>query len=437
MAGKISGKRKHSSVKTSRGMTRIEALKTLGAYAAGIPLLEVAAHIPGVYKSTGQILSRLPDDPVLIKAVEELEYLTPADKFIVQRRGNPVLTEIPMEKLPSIGLTRETWKLEIMPDPGSDSELGNPLTIDKGNAFGWADLMEMADEHAVRFLHVLTCTNAPRPYGMGLWEGIPLRALLWKTKPVQNIRRIIFSGYHNDDPEQLFRSSLPISRVLEEAPGELPVILCYRLNGEFLSQANGGPVRLIIPGFYGNRSIKWLQKIMVTNDHRANDTYADWNNDVESPVKTCARFINTPETIKAGQKFAITGMAQVGASGLDKVQFCIHEADKPVPEGDVYRDQEDWRDAFVLPPPEYWGSDLPGGRLPEVIQADPGTNRLSGWPLKNTIVHWAAVLTIEKPGEYELRCRTVDANGIAQPMPRPFGRSGINRVEVVRLTVDT
>jgi hypothetical protein len=154
-----------------------------------------------------------------------LEYLTPADKFIVQRRGQPVLSEIPADKLTEIGLTRETWKLEILPDPESNSEIGNPLTMESGNAIGWTDLMKLADKSAVRFLHVLTCTNAPRPYGMGLWEGVPLREVIWKTEPKQNIRRIFYYGYHNDDAKQLFQSSLPISRVLEEAPGELPVIL--------------------------------------------------------------------------------------------------------------------------------------------------------------------------------------------------------------------
>ena len=176
---------------------------------------------------------------------------------------------------------------------------------------------------------------------MGLWEGVPLRELFWKAEPKQNIRRIFFYGYHNDDPKQLFQSSLHISRVLEEAPGELPVILCYKLNGKWLSQANGGPVRLIIPGFYGNRSIKWLQRILITNRYQANDTYAEGNNDVESPIKTCARFIHTPEKVRAGQKFAFTGMAQVGISGLKKVQYRIHPAGQPSSDNESSCDR--WR----------------------------------------------------------------------------------------------
>lgn len=418
-------------------MNRSKALLTMGAMAAGVPFIQrVTKDLTSLIPETNQFSGKVPDDPVLLKAISELEYLTPADKFIVQRRGQPVLSEIPADKLAAIGLTRETWKLEILPDPESNSEIGNPLTMEKGNAIGWADLMKLAENHAVRFLHLLTCTNAPKPYGMGLWEGIPLREFLWIAQPKQNIRRIFFYGYHNEDPKQLFQGSLPISRVLEEARGELPVILCYKLNGQWLSQANGGPVRLIIPGLYGNRSIKWLQRIMVTNSYQANDTYAEGNNDVESPIKTCARFINSPDKVRVGQKFTFTGLAQVGNSGLKKVQYRIHPAGQLSSENGSHATDVEWRDAIILPPPVNWGSDLPDGKLPSALQIDDKTGNPSSWPIPNTIVHWAALETINDPGEYELRCRTIDANGIAQPMPRPFGRSGINSIEVSRLVVE-
>jgi hypothetical protein len=418
-------------------ITRSQALLKIGAMAASVPFLHRtidSLSLPGIW--SGQINDKVLNDPVLAKAIGELEYLTPAARFIVQRRGMPVLTEIPSGKLPAIGLTRETWNLEIIPDPESNSELGNPLTRGKGNAIDWVKLMKLAEKHSVRFLHILTCTNAPKPYGMGLWEGVPLREVLWKAGPKQNIRRIFYYGYHNDDPKQLFQSSLPISRVMEEAPGELPVILCYKLNGQYLSQANGGPVRLIAPGFYGNRSIKWLQRILVTNRYQANDTYAESNNDVESPIKTCTRFIHTPEKVNSGQPFALTGLAQVGTSGLSKVQYWIHPAGQPLQEGDAYLTKGEWHDAIILPPPVKWGSDFPDGKLPEVLQVDTKTGQPISWPIPNTIVHWAALTKVNAPGAFDLRCRSIDANGIAQPLPRPFGHSGINRIEVARITAE-
>jgi DMSO/TMAO reductase YedYZ molybdopterin-dependent catalytic subunit len=216
----------------------------------------------------------------------------------------------------------------------------------------------------------------------------------------------------------------------------LPVIVCYKLNGQFISQANGGPVRLIAPGLYGNRSIKWLQRVWLTNSYHANDTYALKNNDVESPIKTCARFIHTPGSAKAGQPFAITGLAQVGLSGLKKVQYWLRSAKEELPAGDPYLAKGEWQDAIVLPPPEKWGRDLPDGKLPPVMQVDPKTGRPFTWPIPNTIVHWAALAKVAAPGKYELRCRTVDANGIAQPLPRPFGNSGFNRVDLVEFKAE-
>lgn len=430
-------KRSAPGVKKGK-MTRSRAIKAMGAIAAGIPFLESAFE--GINPSDNDKIQKtmnISDDTVLKKAISELEYLTPSDKFIVQRRGNPVLSELPGEKLSAIGLTRDTWKLEISASPDSDSELGNPMTTERTNVFTWNDLMKLSETKSIRYLHVLSCTNTKRLYGMGLWEGVPLREIFWISEPRKNIRRLVFSGFHNDDPAQDFKSSLHISRVLEEAPGELPVMLCYKLNGKWISHANGGPVRLFVPGYYSNRSIKWLQKIIVTNSFHANDTYAEGNNDVEGPLKTTARFIKVPDKVKAGESFAVTGFAQVGASGLKKVQYWLKPSDQILPEDDPYFSNAKWQDALILPPPEKWGSDLPEGKLPPVIQFGQGSGKPLNWPITNTIIHWAALCKLSSAGEYEIRCRTIDSNGIAQPMPRPFGRSGVNMIEAVSIKAES
>ena len=160
--------------------------------------------------------------------------------------------------------------------------------------------MELAKTSAVRFMSVMSCTNGRSPCGMGLWEGLPLREVVWLVRPTGNVRRVFYYGYHNDDPEQRFQSSLPIGRVLEDPPGEHPVILCYKLNGEWLTPKRGGPVRMLVPDAYGNKSVKWLQRIILTNNYQANDTYATWNNDTVSHIKTCARFIHTPQKNRCG-----------------------------------------------------------------------------------------------------------------------------------------
>ena len=68
-------------------------------------------------------------------------------------------------------------------------------------------------------------------------------------------------------------------------------------------------------------------------------------------------------------------------------------------------------------------------------QIDPAKGTPLQWPLRYTIVHWAALLPGLPPGSYDLCCRTIDANGIAQPMPRPLLRTGVTAIHRVTLVV--
>ncbi len=375
--------------------------------------------------------------PLLAEAISKLEYLTREEDFLNAGRGNPPPHKLPLEKRREVGLVRETWQLEVLPDPESNAKVEQPLSKALGTALDFNGLMKLAEKYVVRFMSVMSCTNGRSPFGMGLWEGIPLREVVWLARPTSNVRRVFYYGYHNDDPKQRFQSSLPIGRVLEDPPGENPVILCYKLNNQWLTAKRGGPVRMLVPDAYGNKSIKWLQRIMLTNNHQANDTYALKNNDTVSHIKTCARFIHTPEKIKAGQQAPITGIAQVGMSGLRKVQYWLQTQNETVSNDDPYFTKAEWKDANILPPPEHWGGGLPDGKLPPIPrQFDTTNGKPRRWPILNTIVHWAALLAADRPGQYDLRCRTIDVNGIAQPMPRPFPKSGHNAIQQVQIVVE-
>ncbi|MBI3837439.1 MAG: molybdopterin-dependent oxidoreductase [Planctomycetia bacterium] len=373
----------------------------------------------------------------LEKVIAEIQYLTRAADFGTVERGNPLPSELPEETRRAVGLARDTWRLEVVPDKDSDAKVEQPLSADRGTALDWAGLMQLAEKKAVRYLKVMTCNNMNAPLGMGLWEGVPLRDVVWLARPTENIRRVFYYGYHNDKPEQMFRSSLPVNRVLEDPPGEWPVLLCYKLNGEWLSPKRGGPVRMLVPEAYGFKSVKWLQRVVLTNDHRANDTYADGNNDVESWQKTFARFGDVPERAKAGQAIPITGLAQVGMGGLAKVQCALDSAASPPAADDPYFTKCAWHDADLLPPPKQWGAELADGKLPDVpLQFDPATGRPRQWPLRYTLAHWATLVPGVAAGKYHLRCRTIDLAGDAQPLPRPYLKSGRNAIQSVTLEVE-
>jgi hypothetical protein len=370
----------------------------------------------------------------LEKLIGELSFLTPSNKFRNVERHRPLPYKLPPEQRLELGLERKTWKLDVVADPDSNSRLGKPLSRAAGNAFDFPALIKLAETKAVRFFKVMTCNNLADPLGMGLWEGVPLRDVIWQARPESNIRRLFYRGYHNENPKQIFQSSLPIGRVLEEPPGELPVILCYKMNGKLLTGERGGPVRMIVPDAYGFKSVKWIQQIFLTNLHGANDTYAEKNNDVDSKMKSFARFITKPKVLKAGKPIPLTGIAQSGMSGLSKVQYWLRNTQDELPSSDRYFTQAPWIDADILPPPETW-SMFPDGKLPPIKNQVDANGDFIAWPPPNTIAHWAALLPAPKPGKYELRCRAVDANGIPQPMPRPFQKSGGNNIQMIPVRV--
>jgi DMSO/TMAO reductase YedYZ molybdopterin-dependent catalytic subunit len=380
-----------------------------------------------------------PTAPEMDKALAKLEpYFTTQANFQDVSRGKPLPHKLPDHKKREVGLTRETWKLEVLSDPDHPATLGKQFTKEAGAALDFKDLLQLADKHAVRFPKVMTCLNIGCPLGMGIWEGVPLREVIWLTRPRENLRRVYYHGYHNDDPKQIFRSSLPIDRALEDPYDWPPVILCYKLNGQWLDSQRGGPVRIVVPEGYGFKSVKWLTHIVLTNLYHANDTYAQGNNDVASALKTFAATLSVPGRVNAGEPIPITGYAQVGISGLAKVQVWIHPRNSAWPADDPHFTKAVWTDARILPPPRHWAGDLPESKIPERTAGfDPATGRPLAWPLRLCKVHWASLLPGLPAGEYTLRCRTIDEKGQPQPLPRPFRKSGHCALEAVKISVKT
>ena len=377
-------------------------------------------------------------DPALQKKISQLEsWLTRQSRFRDVSRGNPKPHSLDEAKRKEVGLTRDTWSLEVLSDPDAKASLGQELSRKDNTALTFKHLMELAKKHAVRFPKVMTCLNIGCPLGNGIWEGVPLREVLWLTRPGRNLRRVFYHGYHNDDPDQMFRSSLPVGRVLEDLYGLPPVILCYKLNGQWLEPRRGAPVRVVVPEAYGFKSIKWLSHLFLTNNWQANDTYGDQNNDVDSPLKTFCDPFPIPATVKPGQPIPVTGYAQVGISGLAKVQVWMHNDAEKLPPEDEYFLKAPWRDAEILPPPKSWGGGLTGDKIPAPTYGfDPETGRPKTWPMRMTRAHWATLLPGLPGGEYTLRCRTIDSNGAAQPLPRPFRKSGRAKIGEMRLSVE-
>ena len=356
--------------------------------------------------------------------------LTSARDFRDVSRGSPVPHSLRGEALTRARLTAETWRLEIVVE--NNATLTNQKRLEDNTALTLADLTRLSERHAVRFLKAMQCNNIARPLGQGLWEGIPLRDVLALCGTIGNARRLHYWGFHNNEERQMFRSSMAINQVLDSPPGDLPPFLAYRLNGGPIPLERGGPVRMVVPWAHGFKSVKWLQRITLTSDYQANDTYALRNNDPESYLKTAAYFDNTNrEQFPAGRPIGVGGSAMVGWPGLERVEYWLRPAtDQPL---DLPDDSPAWRTArwqpcVIEPAPTQWHN-LPENVLPREVHGFGQNGQPTEWPIRFTFVLWSLTLNNVAAGRYEIRVRTVDRNGFAQPQPRPLQKSGRNRIQ--------
>jgi DMSO/TMAO reductase YedYZ molybdopterin-dependent catalytic subunit len=103
--------------------------------------------------------------------------------------------------------------------------------------------------------------------GTAEWTGVPLSSLLDRALVTPNAREVILEGADGGvlgDPksppgELRFARSIPLSKARDD------VLLAYKMNGSELPPEHGFPLRAIVPGWYAMASIKWLQRIIVTD----------------------------------------------------------------------------------------------------------------------------------------------------------------------------
>jgi sulfite oxidase len=139
-----------------------------------------------------------------------------------------------------------------------------------------ADLQGMGQEKRVS---VMQCAGNGRSFyaakqkvaggqwkngGMGNveWEGVPLRPFLddLKLLPSSSARWLTAEGW--DEPPTPEGSDFAKSYMIDD-PALDHAILALKMNGEPIPAVHGGPVRLIIPGFYGNMNVKFLNHLML------------------------------------------------------------------------------------------------------------------------------------------------------------------------------
>jgi sulfite oxidase len=100
------------------------------------------------------------------------------------------------------------------------------------------------------------------PVSNGRWTGVALPDLLKATGLAADAAHVCFTGLDSverDGRRFGFGGSIPLGKALHPE-----VLLAHRLNGDPLPPSHGFPVRVVVPGYIGARSVKWLSTIAVT-----------------------------------------------------------------------------------------------------------------------------------------------------------------------------
>jgi DMSO/TMAO reductase YedYZ molybdopterin-dependent catalytic subunit len=102
--------------------------------------------------------------------------------------------------------------------------------------------------------------------GHAEWTGVPLRLVLQRAGLMPGAVEVLFEGAdvgsEADHPEPMaFARSLPLAKALDP-----DTLLATRMNGELLEPTHGFPVRLLVPGWYGVASVKWLRRVEVLRE---------------------------------------------------------------------------------------------------------------------------------------------------------------------------
>jgi DMSO/TMAO reductase YedYZ molybdopterin-dependent catalytic subunit len=147
---------------------------------------------------------------------------------------------------------KSAWKLTVSGD-----------AIDRPMEFTYGDLLKMRSLRAVRYHE---CNGNGGIRGFGLigqveWHYVPIGEILGRVRVRPNgVQALFWSGVDGPD------TGRPID--LAELRSRPEVIgLAYGMNGSDLPADHGGPVRLIVPGWGGSASIKWLTEIRIAS-HR-------------------------------------------------------------------------------------------------------------------------------------------------------------------------
>ncbi len=244
--------------------------------------------------------------------------------------------------------------------------------------------------------------------GTAEWTGVPLADLLDEAGVAAEALEVVFTGADRGVEggiEQHYQRSLAVADATRPQ-----VLLAYELNGQLLPPQHGAPLRLVVPGWYGMASVKWLTTIEAVDrpfDGYQQTTAYRFRTDASDPGHPVQRMVVRSLMVPPGIPDFLTRHRVVGA-GTCEVRGRAWSGTAAITRVEVSTDGGGtWHDAD--------------------LEAPVGDHAWAGWRWS-----WDA-----RPGEHELCCRATDADGQAQPLDHRWNLGGyaVNTVHRVPVTV--
>jgi len=225
------------------------------------------------------------------------------------------------------------------------------------------------------------------------WTGVPLVEVLDRAGIRPGAVDVIFRGADTGivdgrDGTVAFERSLGVN----DARGS-EALLAYAMNGEALPLQHGFPLRLVVPGWYGVASVKWLSQIEVVQSpfagfFQADRYFYEWPREagvVIEPVtlQRVRSLITEPEPDRAVElgELAVRGVAWSGAAPIARVELSV--------DGGAYQEA-----------------------------------RLVSERKRHSWMWWEVLTHIDRPGRHRLQVRATDLAGRTQPEQPEWNRLG-------------
>lgn len=229
----------------------------------------------------------------------------------------------------------------------------------------------------------LTCISNAVGGGLqsnAMWVGVPMRDLITQAGPEDGVVEVLLRGVDG------YTDTFAIAKAMEPT-----TLVAYQMNGEPLPERHGSPARVIVPGLFGEKNVKWVTRIdLVTEETKGFYEQQGWGPSFVVP--TLSRFTepSIAAPLRVGGPITLRGTAFAGDRGVAGVEVSVD-------------DGATWQPAQL----EYSGSPL-------------------AWVL------WRYDWRPDRPGEYPLLVRATDRAGTPQdPRQRssvPEGATGYHRM---------